>query len=354
MPELVIDADAHVAEDVDDLRLRFDDDRGGLAPMRVAGLDGTALQLEGRLVRSRFAPPAPDGALPAGAFDPFARVAHLDREGIDAAVLFPTIGLLAPLYRDARAAAAFTRAVNDWLIDFCAAAPSRLCPVAVLPQQDPRRAAAELERALDAGAIAGILRPNPVAGRTPADASFDVLWSCAAALDAAVVLHEGTFDAGIPTLGSQRAESYAELHLMAHPFELQATLATMALRGVFERHPRLRLGCFEAGFGWAPYLSHRLSAHARAYQGGSRHPPIESQVWVTAEPDEPLLRRVDDIGWSSRVCFATDYPHRDAAPPGVVAAVRSDLSDGPNTVDRYLGTNAIGLFGDRLSGRLTR
>ena len=102
MPELVIDADAHVAEDVDDLRLRFDDDRCELARLRVAGLDGATLQLEGRLVRSRLAPPAPDGALPAGAFDPFERVAHLDREGIDAAVLFPTIGLLAPLYRDGR------------------------------------------------------------------------------------------------------------------------------------------------------------------------------------------------------------------------------------------------------------
>ena len=74
---------------------------------------------------------------------------------------------------------------------------------------------------------------------------------------------------------------------------------------------------------------------------------------MTAEPDEPLLRQADDIGWSSRVCFATDYPHHDGAPPGVVEAVRSDLRDGPDTVDRYLGTNAIGLFGDRLSRRLT-
>jgi predicted TIM-barrel fold metal-dependent hydrolase len=350
----VIDADSHAAEDVDALGKAFDDERRALAPRR-AGLPGleSLLSLAGRMLTARFSPPVGAGPLPASVFDPRARVAWLEAEGIDAAVVFPTIGLLAPVYEDAWAAAAFCRAVNDWVIAFCDAVPHRLAPVAVLPQQQPELAGQELTRACSLGAVAGVIRPNEVAGHTPADACFESLWSLAVDLDVALVLHEGTFDVGITTLGADRAASYAELHLMAHPFEVQATLGALALRGRLARFPGLRLGCFEAGFGWAPYLAHRVASHAAAYLGAPSADDLPGEhVWVTAEPEEPLLQYASALGWGSRVCFATDFPHADCVQPGAVRHIRHGLGLDETAAGQFLGSNALEFFGDRLAARL--
>jgi predicted TIM-barrel fold metal-dependent hydrolase len=192
-----------------------------------------------------------------------------------------------------------------------------------------------------------------VAGHTPADACFESLWSLAVDLDVAVVLHEGTFDVGISTLGADRAASYAELHFMAHPFEVQATLAALALRGRLARFPGLRLGCFEAGFGWAPYLAHRLASHAAVYLGApSSDDLLGNHLWVTAEPDEPLLRHACSLGWGTRVCFATDFPHADCVPSGAVRHVGDGNGLEKTAAARFLGTNALEFFGDRLAARM--
>jgi len=61
-------------------------------------------------------------------FDPVAQIAAMDREGVDLAALFPTIGLYVMSFDglDSAFAAAICRAYNNWLYDFCQHAPERL------------------------------------------------------------------------------------------------------------------------------------------------------------------------------------------------------------------------------------
>ena len=77
-------------------------------------------------------------------------LADMDREGIDAALLLPTFGMYAIWadHVDAGLSAAICRAYNDWLHDYRGADRERLKAVALLPQQDPEAAAAELRRAV--------------------------------------------------------------------------------------------------------------------------------------------------------------------------------------------------------------
>ena len=82
-----------------------------------------------------------------GGFDPVARLRDMDVEGIDVAVLYPSIGLNFWAIEDPAAAVALARAYNDWLAEYCAADPRRLAGAAMLPFQDPAGAAAELRRA---------------------------------------------------------------------------------------------------------------------------------------------------------------------------------------------------------------
>src|SRR5262249_59196790 len=102
---------------------------------------------------------------PYGSMNPRERVAVLDAEGIDAAVLYTTIGLLweAEL-EDPELSQAYTRAYNRWICEFCADEP-RLVPTAHLSLSDPDEAARELERAVADGALGAYVAPFTHDGR---------------------------------------------------------------------------------------------------------------------------------------------------------------------------------------------
>jgi len=71
-----------------------------------------------------------------GMKDPNSRLADMDNEGIDLAVLFGGgIAGTIPALENAGFATALARARNDWLAEYCAANPSRLKGVASFPNR---------------------------------------------------------------------------------------------------------------------------------------------------------------------------------------------------------------------------
>src|SRR5919197_1432380 len=120
------------------------------------------------------------------------------------------------------------------------AAPSRLVGIAMLPLADVDASLRELERATEKLGFRGaFVRPNPYAGRPIHHPAYERLWERAAALGVPITVHEGLSD-GIPTLGRDRFENPAMLHVLSHPFEQMAACAGLILTGVLERHPTLR------------------------------------------------------------------------------------------------------------------
>jgi hypothetical protein len=79
---------------------------------------------------------------PAG-FDPHERVKVLDAEGIDVSVMYPGLGLKLGGIEDPELAVWSCRVYNDWLAEWCDAAPDRLKGAGALPcrtrQARPRR-----------------------------------------------------------------------------------------------------------------------------------------------------------------------------------------------------------------------
>ena len=69
-------------------------------------------------------------------FDPHKRIPDMDADGIDAAFLYPSLGLFSGAIHDPKLAAATCRAYNRWLADYCKPYPDRLFGVAMLPLQD--------------------------------------------------------------------------------------------------------------------------------------------------------------------------------------------------------------------------
>ena len=79
-----------------------------------------------------------------GGFDPHERIPDMDADGIDAAFLYPSLGLFSGAIHDPKLAAATCRAYNRWLADYCKPYPDRLFGVAMLPMQDVDLAIAEM------------------------------------------------------------------------------------------------------------------------------------------------------------------------------------------------------------------
>jgi predicted TIM-barrel fold metal-dependent hydrolase len=260
-----------------------------------------------------------------------------DREGIDAAVLFPTVALVLGHLKDPELSAVACEAVNRWASEFCSAAPDEFFPVAILPAGDPELAAKELRRAVTEGRhVAGLIRPTRHPnGRLIDDPAYDVLWSTAEDLDVAMCIHNvGDGKAG-ENAGVDRQPGFFLRHAAAHPFEAMLAFASMFKANVFERHPRLRAGYMEAACGWLPFWLERLDEHTEVV-AGQFDPPLSrlpsevfaEQCVVGCEGDEKMVPYVQTEIGLDKVLWASDFPHFDSELPLIKRIMeRQDLTD---------------------------
>jgi predicted TIM-barrel fold metal-dependent hydrolase len=355
---LVIDADGHVIEPPDLWEPRLPARFRPRAPRPVRDENGRFGYAVGDVLVMRtaasLAVPFKDGAnrLPGGGWDPEQRLRDMDAEGIDLAVLYPTLAFFFPELGDPELHAALCRAYNDWLAEYCGAGRARLLGVALLPLEDVEASIRELERCTaEHGFRGAFVRPNPYAGRPIQHPAYHPLWECAQSLGVPVTVHEGVSDA-LPTLGRDRTQNPVALHLMSHPFEQMAACAGLILGGVLERFPSLRCVFLESGSGWLPYWLQRMDEHCETW--GRSLPAIKArpsdyfrrQCFVAMDPcDEIAAATVEQAG-DDVVVWSSDYPHPDAPFPGAVKKSLEILARLPvASLRKVMGENALRLYG---------
>ena len=197
----VIDADGHVLEPFTLWDDYMDPQYRERAPKLVKDKDGKErLLLEDKILGSRAGfggiggVGARQGVVAAdamdykdgrkGGFDPHARIPDMDLDGIDAAFLYPSLGLFAGAVSDPAFAAAMCRAYNRWLADYCKPYPDRLFGIAMLPMQSIDAAIQEMRFARkELGFRGGFLRPNPYNDRKLHDPDYEPFWTAAEELD---------------------------------------------------------------------------------------------------------------------------------------------------------------------------
>ena len=281
----------------------------------------------------------------------------MDRCGIDAAVLFPTYGsyLVSIDTMAADLAHAFARAYNDWLRDFCSAAPGRLVGAGLIARHDPAQMVAEARRVAGFGWRTLVIRPNPVQGRTLGDAAYTSFWQLCEDLDLAVAVHEGTH-ALLPSASADRFESRFGMHACSHPMEQMMASLSLLEGGVLARHPRLRVAFLEAGCSWLPYWLWRLDEVEYKYlqdevAGRLAMKPsayFRRQCLVGIEPGEPMLAQVVPWIGADNIVFGTDFPHLDHD-EGIVDELLAAWRELPTgTVRKLLCDNAVRFY--RLGG----
>jgi hypothetical protein len=354
MSSRVIDADGHVWEPESVWETYLPPAFRERRPRLVTDNRGTTrYMLEGRLI-----PPgeglgawAPEGIYEAtthrdGAFDPKLRLADMDEEGIDAAVLYGSFGLALWQAQDPAFATALCRAYNDWLADYCSTDPARLKGVPALPLQDMAAALAEGRRAVESLGMVALNLGTNVRGRGVDDRSLDPLWALAEELDAPV-----TFHAGGGRFVEDRMDCYAMSHTCAFPFDIMYGLTCALCGGVLERFPKLRVAFLEAGCGFFPYFLQRLDEHFDKRRGEmpvTRRPSEfvdEGRVLVSCEPDERAIAWVVESLGADKILYASDYPHWDCEFPNSVRRIQERPELSAQAKRAILGDNAARFFG---------
>ena len=123
--------------------------------------------------------PATRHPMSEGASDPQARLQDMDAMGIDQTFLYPTwFAEGFHLVEDPDVAWALARAYNDWIADFCQAAPDRLFAAAMVPLGNMDFALAELRRVAGSRCFRGaFIRPMFMEGRYLTHPYYDPLWA---------------------------------------------------------------------------------------------------------------------------------------------------------------------------------
>ena len=250
------------------------------------------------------------------------RMMVLDNEEIEAAVLFPSAVLFADYVGEAAFGQAIIQGFNNWIADYVRPYDGRMFFAAPVVLHDVDWAIAEAERSVKLGAAAICVRPNPAQAKTLDAPAYDRFYAAVQDLSVPLIVHEGT---GHPdTVGGDRygmnaPQRYAFSHVISHPFEQMFAALSIICGGVLERHPRLKVGFFEAGCSWAPYWLARLDDHFEHRILGTYMPIklrpseyFERQCVVTCDPhDATIPLAIQGIG-AHKVLFATDYPHFDS------------------------------------------
>ncbi len=117
--------------------------------------------------------------------------------------------------------------------------------------------------------------------------------------------------------------------------------------GVFDLFPKLRIGLFESGGGWMPWLVEKLDD---GYHPGSAATPhlkrkaseivAGGQLFCSVDADETEIEHAVEVLGEDLWLFSTDYPHPGTPWPDGVPMItdRTGLSEGAKI--KMLGQNA--------------
>ena len=287
-------------------------------------------------------------------YDAVAQVMGMEMEGIDIAVLFPTMGLslIARDGMDPRLSLALCQAYNNWIHEFCQHSPDQLKFAAMLPLQDVNLACIELVRAVnELGAIGSFVRPNRINGHFWHSNYWNPLYEVHEDLDVSMGFHEGT-GAHNSHMNDLYGESRFYRHVASHWIEMQQCLIAMIIGGVFEFYPNLRVGFLEAQNSWVPGLLTRIEWDYPQYRDS--HAPylsltpkeyFQRNCWAAVEGSEPEIEATASLIGADRMCISTDYPHFDSNFPNVANNLLANVSR--DTAEKiFMGGAELHGFGD--------
>jgi predicted TIM-barrel fold metal-dependent hydrolase len=369
---LSVDADGHILEPADtwikyidpqyrDRAIRIDLDdkgwevlmidnkpaevvRGTLGALGGVGMDAAELFAPGKKTYMDGCPP--------GSYDPKARLKVMDEEGIDIALLYPTIGIFWEGWvQDPKLATAYCRAYNRWLVDFCSQDKKRLFPIAHISLIDPEGAVEETIRAKKEGCVGIYLSPDMVSRgwKHFDDPAFVRFWNTVQDLEMPVGFHVIVRDEPSWKEWVRKDDDFGLFSFTFLAMDVMAAFTQMMSLAMFEKYPRMKCTVLESGANWISAWLDRMDHKYIPMRSRSqlKMKPSEyfyRQCVVSADPDETMTAEVVNHIGADYFVWASDYPHIDSS-LGVAQEIRERLASLPVASQRKVfGENAVRFY----------
>ena len=284
------------------------------------------------------------------------RLADMDANWTEAQLLFPTFprfcGQTFMEAKDKDLSLLCVQAYNDWMVDeWCAAAPGRLIPLAIIPLWDPQLAAEEIRRVAAKGVRNVCFSEIPPYLGLPSIHTdhWDPFLAACEECNFAIHMHIGSSS----KMPSTSADAPALVGSTLTFINSALSMIDWIMSGVFVRFPGLDVAYAEGQLGWIPYVLDRADKvweENRGWGGVADkvlEPPshvFRKHVYPCFFDDPYGLQMLDAIG-VDRVVYESDYPHSDSTWPNtrkVAESQMAHLSD--EVVEKLVRGNAIRLL----------
>jgi predicted TIM-barrel fold metal-dependent hydrolase len=281
-----------------------------------------------------------------GGWDPEARLADQDRDGVSAEVIYPTVGMVLCNHKDLDYKKACFDAYNLWIAEYCSAHPERLLGCGQTAMRTPAEGIHDLE-AIRAAGLRGVMMPGHPGVEDYDSPIYDDFWRAAIDLGLPLSFH-------ILTTRSEGHRGPAMNGFLTIVRGCQDIMGTLILGGVFERHPKLRVVCVEADAGWVPHymyrMDHAYKRHRNWLPPGQKLSRLPSEyfaenIYVTFQDDWVAFKTASLMNWR-RLMWANDFPHSDSTWPwsqDLLAQHKADLDQAQQ--EAILCGNVAGLYG---------
>ena len=312
----------------------------GAPPFPVAG--GFAAGRSGKELED-FMKEGYEAARPSG-WDPVERLKDQELDGVDAEVLYPTLGMTVFSVADAQLQRACFHVYNDWLAEFCKHEPRRLYGVGLISLEDLSTAVEDVERVAQQGMCGAMIWGSPPEGRPYSDRAYDDFWRAASQNRLPISLHIITGRGRQAARLGQAMKSWGGKEML-NPgvtyttvvHEIQESLATLVFGGVLERFPELRIVSAENDVGWLPHIMYRMDHAFEKYRTMiPEHLPlrpsdyVRRQLWATFQDDAVGAATYALFG-EDNYMWASDFPHTDSTFPESRAWIEKNFQGVPAT-----------------------
>lgn len=260
-----------------------------------------------------------------GAYTPSRYLAENLEDGVLGSVIYPSEALLAFSIPDTALCSATMRAYNDFIAEFCSEDRGRLKGVALINIDEVGEAVAEMKRARELGLAGAMITVLPPADEAYDHPRYEPVWAAAVDLDLPLSMHVATGRRMVSADAGQKSTARvteAAFYLQDH--FVRKSLGELIFSGVFERHPKLRVGSIEHELSWAPfflfqadycYTDRPLRGDWHRFAPGVLPSDFFKRNCFLSFQEDAVGIRVRDVLGDETLMWGSDYPHTESTFP---------------------------------------
>jgi predicted TIM-barrel fold metal-dependent hydrolase len=290
--------------------------------------------------------------------EPAPRIELMDEQGIDRALMFPTLASLVEerMRDDPELTHAAIHALNQWMYEtWTFNYQDRIFSTPVITLPIVEKAIEELEWVVSRGARAVLIRPAPVPGyrgsRSFGLPEFDPFWEKVVEADVLVAMHSS--DSGYDRYQNDWEGNDSEMlpfqprafRMIAAWRPVEDAVSALVCHGALSRFPKLKVAVIENGSSWVePLLRNMADVYKKMPQDFLEDPVevVKRNIHISPFWEDDLGAVAEMVG-VDRVLFGSDYPHPEGlADPASYVDALAGLPE--ESVRKIMGGNLARLM----------